>query len=512
MTFKTKHLFVLTTGLIALAFIIAIRANLAYAAPPTAPQDYSYTFNYTNLYADYTLRYEFSGLDTDTQYTFILELLDRTTGGVTSTLSPVHIVGPGVATATFEHWPWPLDKLAPFRVKDQYDQILGYHFLSPIPDTDWDGDGQADEGDRTAIGLLPFSGAVLNGIKHVPTQPSLVTTRENDISVLHYQIPTSSTDYEDQYISLGSTFDGASIATFSYDELVDYNRPDSCVCTETIDGEWYREFVVINTSGNRPFYINLEQEQEAFDGVVDIPHYLEVDPGGYDYSKVESNGDLVALGDGVWVVSESNQDFTDWKIALLSNSVPVGGKQKAFLSSQSELVWLSFIEQYLTDTTLPSNPDLADGILYNEFQSEHEITWDVGGTTSAFDLGTQSVVWSITPTTMRYATDTRDNYTFLIFKNYQLVETPSYQDRALQFLARYNLASGWAILLIAAVGLLLFFTIFKEHKLPSQAYALLFILTAFTLVMTDWFSAGIDGLMIAMALLSTPLVLRRNDG
>src|SRR3990172_6822820 len=61
-------------------------------------QNYSYTYNLVNVYDSYTLEYQFTGLDSTTEYRFTLELL--TDSGGYQPLSTL-IVGPGATTGQF---------------------------------------------------------------------------------------------------------------------------------------------------------------------------------------------------------------------------------------------------------------------------------------------------------------------------------------------------------------------------------------------------------------------------
>lgn len=498
------HLTVIAAICIIYVFFLVPLFQKTFAAH--FPSHYAYEFNYTNLYSTYPLRYDISDLDSSTTYLFRIQFLSRTTGAVTQEMEPV-IIGPGVTSGSFVVTDWPTNIAAPFRVIDQYDQVLGYHFLAPIPANAWFANADhADFGHKTAMKLVPYGAADAGGFQHPATAPSLTITVDNDVTLLHYQLEEA-TDNIDTAIVFRSMLDGSALATISLDEALAYNWPVCDVaCTSTAPEDAFQDanFLVMTTSGNRPFYINGDREDAAFNGVFAVPHLLTVDHGVYDfarYTAMSSTPTFDAIGESPWIVSSAGSANGEWDFSLLVDTVAQGEKQRAFIRSATEEVWEAYIDQVLTDTSVAS-ADLSNGLLRNEYVDDRSIGYNVGT-----DIDLQTVQWTLLPTAPNWVTVTSD-YAFALGANYVLTETPTVTDRVLSYLDRFGLANTFGVLSVSVLGLLIVFAAFKGNRTPVFLYVIVFDAVIFTLVISSLLPQSIDVLLSIIAIIALPIGLR----
>ena len=85
-------------AVVSIIVLITCRPAQVAASPLAAPQTYNTFFSTTNVYVGDALIYDFTGLDSATQYIFHLYATDLL-GNLTQSLS-TKIVGPGVTVWT----------------------------------------------------------------------------------------------------------------------------------------------------------------------------------------------------------------------------------------------------------------------------------------------------------------------------------------------------------------------------------------------------------------------------
>lgn len=522
-----KRVFPVRISVISLTIAIVMGALFAGVATVKAahvPEHYSVTYTDTNFYNITPVSWFFSDLDSGTSYQFRLEHLNIDTGAVKDTLKTWNITGVTSATLTADAGTFPDLTIAPARLVDQFDHVVSYHFFAPTPSiTAWTSDQgpHANILDRTAIASAPYLVPNELGQFHDPIRPVFSTTGLNETTILHYQIPAATTT-EDEVIVFKSMLDGVTLATFSLDEMLRYNHPScnvDCLSGDPIaDLFALQSFVVITTNNvgqSRPWYINDEAANNAYGGVFNIPHRMDVDFGVYDYAKLSAIGELVALGETPWIVSSialSPDEVAgdaiprlEWDLSVLSERVQINQNQRAFVRAQTEEVWAAVVDQTLTDTALPDDNDISEGLLRSQYLSNRQIRWNV----SDEHIGTQTITWSLAPTLQNWATTTVD-YTWSISTTYQTTLDATLTQSTLNFLDNWNLATPFGILGIMTIGLLVLFAMFKRSA-PPILYGVTYGAVVTLVVMSSLLPLGYDVLLSVSAVLAIPATLKMNS-
>lgn len=310
-----------------------------------APQEYLWEYNVTNVYTNHTLSYDVSSLDTATQYTFQFQLLD--TSGNVKNIVETSIIGPGVTTDSFgTDFAGYEDVYGPLRVIDQFGQVLGEHFVAPAYLDDWQSNGTNPAADKQGIGDVPYvEENADSGYQHPVRDHTAVLTRVGEWTLLHYRLgalvpPTN------RKIVIFDSETATEVAEFDMDELYQYNQHVDSTDTAFVG----ISFIVLNTSGDAPNFINESQDAAAFTDVnFDNPHELELGAGLYQYARYDLTDVLISFGESVWVVSNN---VAEWTVAVKKPSVQEGGQQCLDLRQYTQEVFTDYPDQLVTDSSV----------------------------------------------------------------------------------------------------------------------------------------------------------------
>lgn len=435
---------------ILLALFLAL--SLAIIARPdhvrAAPQDYSYTYTSTNVYTNGTLIYLFTGLDTTTQYTFTLQLLDES--GSIQTEIGSSIIGPGVTTdsVAFDFRNGFEQSYGPMRVIDQFEQTLGEHFVAPAFLDSWLGDaGVTDNENKQGIGDVPYT--ELNPDYHHPnTDHGAVLTRVGDWTLLHYRTDGTAPPF-DRFIKLFDLSTHTEVAEFSVDELFAYNREVTDTLGISVEGLSY---VVLNTDGSTLPFINEPQDDAAFSGSYTNPHTLNVSAGVYEYARYTGASAFVSFGESVWIVSDAS-DVDEWSVTAKKISVVDGGSQCALLREKSAAIWAGYSAQLLEDSNFGTLDDTD--YAFNTFRQH---CFEAGTTSPATLTWTREALAFVEPTI-----DVAD-FSFIMTDTYEIstVGTSQAIDVINDGLANFGLDTTLGNLVAMMIGMLALMLITKN--------------------------------------------------
>lgn len=395
----TKRIFS-ASGIGLISFVIMISLFVTTNIVRGAPQDYTATYNVTNVYTNHTLNYNLSGLDSATQYTFQFQLMDEANNFLD--VIDTSIIGPGVTTATFgTDFASRETAYGPLRVIDNFQQVLGKHFVAPAYASPW-------ISPQYGIGDVPYQPNNAHGFQHPIEDHTAVLTVHGDWTLLHYNIGALAPP-TDRFIRLMDSSSHATVATFSVDELYNYNRQDGTTWSPTFEGI---SFVVLNTDGSVLPFINETEDTSSFLGVYANPHELSINTGVYQYAAYNGAGVFQTAGESVWIVSSAT-DGTEWDVGLKSPSVAPGGQQCASLYQTTSAVFNGYPDQLLAD----SSSGLSDDTDYS-FDTFRRTCFAAGGSAAS----PSTVTWRWQPLSMIAPGLTASDFRFEIQATYEIPE------------------------------------------------------------------------------------------
>ena len=347
---------VIVLALAAVVYIV-VSLMLILARPASAQTcaDYDWNYNLTNFYSSYTLIYDFTNLCTTRQYIFRVESYDLVTGASLAQYT-VWFGGDGSTSAERSFNEWPSNTYTAIRVRDDFGQILGKHYLAPVPDSDnsWTtGETHASPVLKQSIGNLPQESDNATGILHESTRQDLVTTRLGDFILLHYRADHTASPIDEtiriSQIAAVSTID-IDIATMAalnthpdFDwTVIDPLYPDGV--------QNFYNFVLLSTGSN----------------LLQFPFSLQMDSsdiGVYEYARLDSLGDEIANGESLWLVVNHSQ--SEFDCSLTRASVVQEKTQIAKVTNRSEPVFESLQTQRLSDTIIGNVGEDVLSLIWN---------------------------------------------------------------------------------------------------------------------------------------------------
>jgi len=467
-----------------------------------------------NYYSDESLVYAFSGLDTTVAYQWDLQVLNSN-GMVLQTLFTVKSTGSATAALSFGNIAsdgrvWPVGLTAPLRVVDNFGQVLGYHFIAPAPDSDWTtGVGINDADHKTVIGStyqLPVD-SILNN-HHQILDPSTVTTRQGEYSLLHYR--ADAVNPSQDIIEISNMADATSLCDVAISELSDYNQGPLASGQNPLT-----RYVVIETAGILRSWLPIGQIATASFASCN-PMWQYVPAGSYDYRRSdEIIPGQSAIGESVWLVSQGpasspgpgidlhRDAWLEWTTQSRSVDVVVSGQNTITLTARTEGIWDAWLDQELDSVAL----DTSDW----DSQRIRQFRIAVSATPEAQKM----VIWQLIPSSLnyldigsagQYGFQQRDAYRIFVGAGTQSLETGVDSLRAglgidndegtlLLFLAMATLAFGFLFFLRA----------------PGIIYAVALITIGGGFLLIGWFSPLIS-LLVGMILLFMVFLILRGSG
>ncbi len=362
----------------AVAFVfVALLAVYIRPASAQAPSQYSAEYNITNLYTtESCLVYFFDGLDAATQYTWLLRTLDENGGGEHALGNKQFIGG----TSTTEQWCGPDFERAngtlysgPAMVQDTWGQVQGIHYLLPgcvdtltvcflVNPQDWHVQGSAVslDDERVGIGDNIYIDVDLNDEDyfHPIDAPERVSVQQGEHIFLHYRQIDPSTRLIRIYNKNSSTV----LYEIEVQDLIDYNtdlRNTVAITPFFVDSS----FVVLNTSGIKPKWVNTTQELVSFEaaGSGDNPHTMSFDLGAYDYELTASGGAWISDGESTLLVTRATGGNLSREWAIQGpTAVHATGTMGVELFSLTEGVWNSGYQNHELEDSLIGVIDSAD--------------------------------------------------------------------------------------------------------------------------------------------------------
>lgn len=417
------------TSIFGVILLIAIQLSIrfehkhvAYAADPAA---YTYLSHITNIYTAFSLVYDLTFLDADTQYTFSLYTTDYTTGTTKVKLLQQKSIS-GVTSATLEfdnvhaatYYPATVEEeTAPLIVVDQWNNIIGHHFVTPAPnDAWWEADTSTAVYYKTAIGDVIYNDKGLYGYQHDPYNIAASTTQIDGITLLHYQAPAPggyavSTDQE---ITITDLANPITSTVISLDDLVHYNCGNSGIA----DSYWilaHLDYVVLNTTGNPMPYIDTIQELLSFPDTSyhQDPFKTSFSPGVYEYVHTDATAhELSGIGESVWILENTSTPIPEWSIDL-PDEVIENKLARLTLTAVDSNVWAGYDYSLLYDYTLGAISDPAT------YAAKQTVSFTVGSEAS------NNNIWYIRQPTAWYLSTAPEAYfRFLVSDTYDIIVQP----------------------------------------------------------------------------------------
>lgn len=319
---------------IALITAIALIGLIIPSVSPVNAQalgsDYVWNYEATNIYDDQALHYEFTDLEDTVNYIFTLESLsyDNVTTGVIATCTPIRDLTLDTGTlfayltntGSSDYCNAPQNySFGPFRVTDQFGQVLGTHFVAPAPfQPDWETTGYNNAFEKQVVGKSQIPPQDANGLASDPLMLRSVVNRldtRNAWTLLHYRVDI--TDYiasdVDRFI-LVYDMNGDFHYTYSLQDFVAYNRREIGGSPISLSSEDYQSFIVLNTLGNDLPFINKAQNTFAFSASsFDNPMESTLPIGVYEYFRVDGNPDpatsFQSIGESLLFVSSESEFY-----------------------------------------------------------------------------------------------------------------------------------------------------------------------------------------------------------
>jgi len=463
------------------------------------PQHYDYAYNFQNIYDNNVLIYDLTNLDVTQQYTFTLQAIDIDNGFPTANLHS-QIIGPGVAVATVAYGQflgsWPLGSHFPMQVVDNFDQILGEHFITPgyaIAGA-WDSVGGAVAVDdkQALVGaiynprnaalyqhesdlfLVPFPIYVTDSGFHLDTQypKTSIVSKLGDYITLHYQRETPFVETTDK-IQIKDIATDAVIAEFVLSELDCFSKFDP----GAVFGENRFAYIVLTTDGIIPSWMDEDRINTCFSASTD-PSSLSVPDSAYSYGRVTTVDVLKDEGESVWIQSVDPAG-TEWDLRVTLETVREGSDQRINRIQYTSAAHDGFPVQNITDTGVgaidSTNYAFArfrSGFYSPDFNSPTIVTWNL----QALDLRFGQVV---------------ADFPLEISESFRMVgllaprsRTESITDAFTQF----NLDNDLGGLIVLLISTFLAFSLAFALKAPGLLYVLFYLIIVGVLIIMEMFS------------------------
>lgn len=335
-----------------------------------AAANYTVEFGAVNLYSnDGHLEYYFSGLDTNTDYIWLLQGIDEN-GSPLEALETKFFSGGTTATIVWEGDKGAFDRgngtlyTGPARVIDNFGNTFGPHFLAPGcsqnflwecgEDFVWNDNGTAVNGptDRFVVGDRANTELVnVDGYFHNYNEPWIYTTLVGEYTLLHYRCPPGGGGCGTDELRFHSLDDPAVTHRFEIQNFIDYNTDvNTSVLTPWFP---YQSYVVLNTAGTILPFINKVQNNNAFNNVSagDNPHEATFAKGAYDYTHNLAADNWVSDGESVFLVTAEHGG--EWTMQTPIVEFQVGSTMFVELESTTEEIWdAGFRDHKLTDSVI----------------------------------------------------------------------------------------------------------------------------------------------------------------
>ncbi len=481
-----KYLIVIM--LVFVAMFAAVPGNV-YAQ---SPANYTAEYGVTNFYTDdAVLEYHFAGLDVTEHYQWVMRGInqDGTPGEI---ISVKNSLGSAAVTITWTSLAGDfllangLPHVGAAEVADHFGQIQGVHFMLPgcnlilsleCSNADWLQGGAAVSSPLARVGIGPSMNQFplnADGYFHIYTDPVSVLTRQGGVSFLHFKFLVGSVD-EFRIYNKNSP---AVAYTISHEDLEAYNTDDRNSVLTPYNPT--NSFVVLNTNGVRPQYINRVQDLIAWSNG-DNPHTLQVPTGAYDYTYHDSFGVWVADGESTWLVG-NNPTIEFWSVSVQEHVSESGQLRQTFISETLGIWESGYINHELNDSLM----GLIDSDDY-AYAKRRSYEYTVFGVQTDDVLST----WSIHPTLSNLNTATLSDRRWDIELLYNIDQTISIADRAENTLNQL----GWDTPLGRTLAMLIlmmsvFYALARNGARSIYGYALTFLVIG-----GGWIAIGLgDGL------------------
>jgi hypothetical protein len=470
---------VLLLGLLA-AFLLGPVRALAQV-----PQDYTSDYNVGGLYTDTALIYEFSGLDSTVEYTWKVERVNDNDAPIETV--GTWSVGPGSATATRFINYWPSNIEGPLRVVDHWGQVVGRHYITAAPHSEWFQTNAVNTQEKSGVALVVYNDVDANNYQHDETNPESVLVASGDRVLFHYRTDALGTT---DVIRLVDIDGGATVAEYPLSELYDFNGGGG----STEDAFRFWSYVVLSTDGTPPTWIDGDKSSSTF--TVDNPHTLVLPAGAYEYARLTSAGALVAEGESILLVS-SDPRPEEWTVTL-RGSVSGGDPQTLRLRASTEAIWDALDSRTIEDSLLGSQLAVIDAwALVRHDQYLTAVTSSADATSS----------WCLAATALTWATASERR--LCESADYLIRPNPGLTPRLENLLQAWDLNDDLGHLMMFTVGVVL--SLVAAHRwmpstLGSYRYIAVYLLLAGAALISQWLTGWV-ALVIGLTLLLLVVLL-----
>lgn len=483
-------------------FLIAIIVISNTGAASAAVQDYTSSYSSTNMYVSQRLTYTLSGLDAGTEYTWSLQMMRIDfPSAVDFTAQTLSCTGSTSCSLHFNLYEiLPTTAFGPARVLDNFGQVIGEHFFSPGVDiAPWATDQQNPADEKTVIsnGARPLFTAAL-GVNHFELLGgevgNRIITTVGSYTLLHYR--TSLADYQDERIEINVASAASDTqARFDVEEFVEYNRHSS---NPSISSQNIHSFVVLNTDGVRPIFVNQLQDA-AFSGNFDNPHTLTMSPGMFNYARLTGAGAVKSYGESVWMVTTV---IPDWA-GTARNQVGVGRNQFATLIAVEQAVYDAYPDITLLDCEAGdpiASCDIED-TTDHPFATSQDVTFIV----AAVAVEGQTILWQRNASSWQYSQPLALTNLYFEGGGYEITAAVGFDERLRTIVAESGVSRDTMFLLFFIVANLLTFIGMASVGMGHPTlYGLVFLIYGVMFMFASFFDSWIAiimGLLFVLVLL-----------
>lgn len=391
---------------LAMVVVVVVAGSTRASANPAV---FTVDYNYTNLYSPtHTLLYEFSGLDATVGYLFWVDLIDES-GNTTQRIAEYYAFGDttfNIVLTTLNGGGFPPGYTGAFKVWDSWGGFVNYHYLMPLPSTDWfSGDGEYAANEKVVMGAPISSGECrspvfrdldANGLHFATNAPCSVQVVNESYFILWINMDAADVGDNDT-VRIGNM---ASLSEFMDIDLDDYAAFQFGGFSGGITDLNTYNYIVVNLDDEPlPFVNNLRAsgifttEDNPLVYSVENPDSFEA--GVYYCGRFEHDSTpftLISNCESPLLVGNI-AGVNEWSIEARYDPIPESQQQQITQRQYTEEIWETYNGGSVVED---SEEGVLDSNVYEYFQTRTS-TFQVGA-----NSGGETLSWSVTPQSLAY--------------------------------------------------------------------------------------------------------------
>lgn len=333
--------------------------NVSPASAQFGAASYDYDYDNVNIYWDEGLTFTASSLTSTAEYVWTVQELDSQ-GNVVNTIATRSFTGGTTIQNHINSFEFP-NRFYPFRVIDNFNNILSWHFMASFPDNEWlasNGNTSEDEKQAVATTIQPCNGppylsVAINGWYRSGFACSVYTTTGSYI-LLHYRMALAQYGNGDRIVFDQISPVNNGVLDIEIDELADFNA-FGIGTTYAFGSQKTNKYVVLNTSGNALPFVNNVAAAISF-SAGDNPMRATFNPGAYTCSRLDSGSTWISDCEDVFLVG-TDPLRREFGLRFEKSEVPPGtalnrNEQTMIFSGVTPAIWSAYSDQYLFTDSL----------------------------------------------------------------------------------------------------------------------------------------------------------------